>query len=138
MVNYEEKMLEILRGYETDLCDAFDLSSVISKAEELRQAAEQVALKGAADSEALNALYKTAAGRLNALMYTTVSPYYQDVAYDLKAFHGFYRVCGITRENTSPEWIVFHQTDFLRQVNRFRTEVDQVIEEIERHLSQAQ
>lgn len=137
LVAMAEKMLEILRGYETDLCDAFDLSSVISKAEELRQAAEQVALKGAADSEALNALYKTTAGRLNALMYTTVSPYYQDVAYDLKAFHGFYRVCGITRENTSPEWIVFHQTDFLRQVNRFRTEVDQVIEDINRYLEKA-
>lgn len=132
------KMLEILHSYEANLCDAFDLSTVITKAESLRKAADRLAKAPCGDNAARNALLKSAAGRLNALMYTTVSPYCHDVAYDLKPFHNFYRVGGITRENTSPAWVVFHQTDFLRQVNRFRTEVDQVIEEIERHLSQAQ
>ena len=68
-------------------------------------------------------------------MYTCVSPYEQDVAYDLKPFHRFYRVRGVTRENTSGEWIVFYLTDFRRQVNRFKTEVDQVLAEIETYLS---
>lgn len=129
------KMLGYLRCYAKDMSEPFDLSAVLAKAEALEQAAVRLSQAPCRDAAALNALYKSAAGRLNALMYTCVSPYEQDVAYDLKPFHRFYRVRGVTRENTSGEWIVFYLTDFRRQVNRFKTEVDQVLAEIETYLS---
>lgn len=135
LVSMSKRMLGILRDYAKDLSDDFDLSAVLGRAEALQAACERLAQAPCTDADALNRLYKAAAGRLNALMYTTVSPYYQDVAYDLKPFHRFYRVRGVTRENTSGEWIVFYQTDFRRQVNRFLTEVDCVLCEIDDYLA---
>lgn len=130
------KMIDLLREYQADMSEDFDVSAVLDRAAKLKAVAAKLNAAPCKDAAKLNKLLKHAAGRLNALMYTQVSPYYQDVAFDLKPLHGFYRVCGVNRQNTSPERVVFFKTDFQRQVNRFLVEASCVMEEIENYLEQ--
>lgn len=124
------KMIELLQEYQRDMSEDFDLTPVIERTGLLKSSAEMLNSMKVKEAASFNQFLKHAAGRLNALMYTQVSPYYQDVAFDLKPFHGFYRVCGVNRENRTDQEIVFLKTDFQRQVNRFLTEVGCVITKI--------
>jgi aminopeptidase YwaD len=128
------KMIDLLKEYQGSLTGDFDLAPVVDRAEALKQTAKKLKNAKIQDKRVFNQLLKETAGRLNALMYTQVSPYYQDVAFDLKAFHGFYRACGVHCDNSTKEEILFLNTDFQRQANRFLVEVSCVIKHIERFL----
>ena len=131
------RMEGILKGYAEKGNPAFDMSKALHKTEAFRNAARAVADSKPSDPIKLNRLYKNAGGRLMALMYTTVGPYEQDVAYDLKPFHGFYRVSGLNHDNTAPDMLLFHETAFRRQYNRFLTEMDEVIGQMEEYIGKA-
>lgn len=128
------RMEGILKGYAEKGNPAFDMGKALQKVAAFRDLARSAAARKPCNPAELNCLYKNAGGRLMALMYTTVSPYEQDVAYDLKPFHGFYRVSGLTPDNTPADMLLFHETAFRRQYNRFLTEMDEVIGQMEAYL----
>ncbi len=126
----------ILKGYAENGSLFFNIEQPLASVTKFKRLAKALADKTPGDTAKLNRLYKYAGGRLMALMYTTVSPYEQDVAYDLKPFHGFYRAAALS-EHTAPDLALFHETAFRRQYNRFLTEMEEVMEAMEAYLENA-
>ncbi len=134
-VGFVNKIEDILAPMIKSSLKMFDFSDVTAKLAELRSVFEKLDAAKTSDFSKLNQLYKSVGGRLAALVYTTVSPYYHDVAYDLKPMHGLYRVSVLTEKNTTPDDLLFYLTDFVRQKNRFCSEIDEAIVQIENYLS---
>ncbi len=127
------RMEGILMGYAEKGKPSFNMDEPFKSVERFKNLALAIANKNPRDASALNRLYKNAGGRLMALMYTTVSPYEQDVAYDLKPFHGFYRAAALD-DSASASLALFHETAFRRQYNRFLAEMEEVMEAMASYL----
>lgn len=77
-------------------------------------------------------IIKKVSGGMVRLHYTYGSPYYHDPAYGgYSDLHIFRMMRGVTRENTTPEKYLMYQTDFRRQCNRQRAEMQKLIEAID-------
>lgn len=133
MIRFANRMEEMLTGIQNESTDDFDLSGVLERIEELKaaickleQAIETYKVKDT------DAIIKKIAGGMVRLNYTYGSPYYHDPAYGgYSDLHIFKMMRGVTRENTTPETYLMYQTDFRRQCNRQRAEMEKLIEAID-------
>lgn len=133
MIRFANRMEEMLTEIQNESTEDFDLSGVLERIEELKaaickleQAIETYKVKDT------DAIIKKIAGGMVRLNYTYGSPYYHDPAYGgYSDLHIFKMMRGVTRENTTPETYLMYQTDFRRQCNRQRAEMEKLIEAID-------
>lgn len=125
-----EQMLEEIKK---DCSEDFNPQCVIDRLGELKAALgrlDRAVLEYR--PEDTDTIIKKVSGGMVRLHYTYGSPYYHDPAYGgYSDLHIFQMMRGVTRENTTPETYLMYQTDFRRQCNRQRAEMQKLIEAID-------
>ena len=126
----------MLKEIQKDCSKDFDPQGVLDKLEELKDAIERLETAMEAYPEQnTDEILKKVAGGMVRLHYTYGSPYYHDPAYSGHSdLHIFQMMRGVTRENTTPATYLMYQTDFKRQCNRQRAEMQKLIEAIDNQI----
>lgn len=133
MMRFAERTESMLAEIQKNCSEDFDPQCVIDEMQHLKeslrnleQAIEQYHVTDTDD------IIRKVSGGMVRLHYTYGSPYYHDPAYGgYSDLHIFNMMKGVTRENTLPETYLMYQTDFRRQCNRQRAEMQKIEEMIE-------
>lgn len=136
LIRFAERTKKMLQEIQKDCSKDFDPQGVLDKLEELKEAIEQLeAAMAAYPEQNTDEILKKVAGGMVRLHYTYGSPYYHDPAYSGHSdLHIFQMMRGVTRENTTPATYLMYQTDFKRQCNRQRAEMQKLIEAIDNQI----
>ena len=86
----------------------------------------------AGNADARNTLIKKAFGTLNRLYQTSGSPYEQDTAFAYGPFHLLGESCSVKKDTTPADQYLFYRTTFVRQRNRMLTELEYLIQYLEK------
>ena len=132
--DFTERMEAFLREIQGELSADFSLEPALTALAALRpwcQRLERALEQAPADSDGI---WKSTAGELVRLVYTSGSPYGQDPAEGYAPFGALARARGMTRDNTPPTTYLFEQTAFRRACNRLCGQMAAVGEAIRRDL----
>lgn len=135
-IRFAERTKKMLREIQKDCSKDFDPQGVLDKLEELKDALGRLETAMEAYPEQnTDEILKKVAGGMVRLHYTYGSPYYHDPAYGgYSDLHIFQMMRGVTRENTTSATYLMYQTDFKRQCNRQRAEMQKLIEAIDNQI----
>ena len=135
-IRFAERTKKMLQEIQKDCSKDFDPQGVLDKLEELKDALGRLETAMEAYPEQnTDEILKKVAGGMVRLHYTYGSPYYHDPAYGgYSDLHIFQMMRGVTRENTTPATYLMYQTDFKRQCNRQRAEMQKLIEAIDNQI----
>ncbi len=123
---YFKRQTGYLKDMEARAEADFGLSEVLDMYERAWLAVER-ALEGGG-----NALIKKVFGTLNRLFQTSGSPYEPDTAFAYGPFHLLGESCRVRRESTPADQYLFCRTTFVRQRNRVMTELEDLIQYLEK------
>lgn len=133
MHRFADRTESMLKEIKEDCTKDFSPQCVIDRVAELKAALHRLdrAIMEF-NPEDTDTIIKKVSGGMVRLHYTYGSPYYHDPAYGgYSDLHIFQMMRGVTRENTTPETYLMYQTDFRRQCNRQRAEMQKLIEAID-------
>lgn len=135
-IRFADRMEKMLKEIQEQCTEDFNPQCVLDKLEDLKMALNRLesAIKAHPEKETDDILKQVSGGMVR-LNYTYGSPYYHDPAYGgYSDLHIFQILKGVTRENTTPLTYLMYQTDFRRQCNRQRVEMQKLIETIEHQI----
>ena len=135
-IRFSDRMEKMLKEIQEQCTEDFNPQCVLDKLEDLKMALNRLesAIKAHPEKETDDILKQVSGGMVR-LNYTYGSPYYHDPAYGgYSDLHIFQILKGVTRENTTPLTYLMYQTDFRRQCNRQRVEMQKLIETIEHQI----
>lgn len=133
MHRFADRTEDMLKEIQKDCAEDFNPQCVLDRVKELKAALVRLdrAIMEFAPEDT-DTIIKKVSGGMVRLHYTYGSPYYHDPAYGgYSDLHIFQMMRGVTRENTTPETYLMYQTDFRRQCNRQRAEMQKLIEAID-------
>lgn len=133
MLRFADRTERMLKDIQENCNEDFDPQCVMDRLMELKEGI--VRLEQAIEQykpEDTDDILKKISGGMVRLHYTYGSPYYHDPAYGGHSdLHVFKMMEGVTRENTTPETYLMYQTDFRRQCNRQRAEMQKLVDAID-------
>ena len=141
ITGYFKKLDGYLGDMEARAEAEFDLSEVREMYERVRRATER-ALERVAEQEGMEqarmlqqdraALLKKTFGTLNRLFHSSGSPYEPDTAFAYGPFHLLGESCRVRKDTTPADQYLFYRTTFVRQRNRVLTELEDLIQYLEK------
>lgn len=120
---FTSKLQNLLKEIKDNLEEDLDLSPAEQALNSLYYAAGKIEGYKPRDKDEFNRLLKHVGGILSRLVYSYGSRYYQDPAYPQKPLNGLYRLSGLNKANIGEDLYLFYKTDFIRQRNRFVSEI---------------
>lgn len=124
------QMERYLREIAAELHPDFDLEPAFPYMEKLQAAVQELEAACATHSDTDDILLRVA-GEMTRLTYTYSSPYLHDLAVLERPFPILSKARGVTPDNSSAEYYLFLQADFLRHRNRLVGQISSILEAID-------
>ena len=125
-----------LKDLEKEIPETLDLEEEVYKLDELEEQLLPLCSHPMFNTQKSDHIIKTVVGGLARITYSYSSPYEQDRARGGGMFPGFSDAIGKNLKNTKEEDFLFLKNEFIRQKNRMRGEIDQILTAVRLQLLQ--
>ncbi|MGE5631082.1 MAG: M28 family peptidase [Caulobacteraceae bacterium] len=129
--NYFDHVRSILEKADNNSDKEFDFKDIYQWLDKLKLKTEEVFERSNLTVDTRNKLVKLIGGEMNRLMHSYSGRYEHDYAVFRKLFPYISTVTGIYKDNAPEDEYLFIKTEFIRQRNRFVTDIKNVIREID-------
>jgi aminopeptidase YwaD len=134
LTEFIKKSKNIMEEIDSHSDKVFDFSALYHSLNGLNDKVMELLEHEIRSEEEYNQLLKVVGGTLNRLMYSYSSKYEYDNTFPFQPFPGLAKVKGVYQKDITPETLLFTNTFFVRQRNRFVQEVRVICTEINRYL----
>lgn len=129
--NYFVRIRSILEKADNSSDKEFDFKDIYQLLDKLKLKTEEVFKHSGMTNDIRNRLIKLIGGEMNRLMHSYSGRYEHDYAVSRRLFPYISIVTGIYKDNTPEDEYLFIKTEFVRQRNRFVTEIKNILEKID-------
>jgi aminopeptidase YwaD len=134
LTEFIKKSKNIMEEIDSHSDKIFDFSALYHSLNGLKDKVMELLEHEIRIEEEYNQLLKVVGGTLNRLMYSYSSKYEYDNTFPFQPFPGLAKVKDVYQKDITPETLLFTNTFFVRQRNRFVQEVRVICKEINRYL----